>query len=482
MTSNLKSSLAADNSLLVDGQQADAGDVIAAINSLLTLAKNGRASVSPTDTHVKDLIDAIVGVTNKTRVVQLSGGANEQLQIDLNPTGQASGKVPTTDGSNGWDWAKSAVVVKESDGSPSIAASDTLSLGPGHVLTEPVGGTAQVDLTSPLVKVRNASGATANQYEVGYLDFDATYGMVFKKTTAQGLGYVAWCVVEVGGADATDIYVVRRGRTKVKLNANNNIGDKLITSTTAGQAAPSAAMFPAVFAVALSANGAGAGGTCDVMLLTGTEHIWKVQTDTNDLYQANASSSTAFVATINGAPSTTSVVYNAPSQGAANAIVPGQAGALFKARLYNTTRGNFRLITAVNTGTNTITTVASTDNWANGDTLTIESQTITTGVANKMMDLDASQSTIIPAFARAIIVEMIATDTGGNGAVWLHPFETYGVQKVDFTNVASTTINTIKNSAPLPINAGVIGMSVVASGAGTGSGKLRLLGFLVAVP
>lgn len=70
-----------------------------------------------------------------------------------------------------------------------------------------------------------------------------------------------------------------------------------------------------------------------------------------------------FEAKINGAPTSTTVGYNND-----NGEVNLQAGAL----LHNKTRGNFRNIQSFNTGTNTITTETSTDNWAANDKIVLE--------------------------------------------------------------------------------------------------------------
>ncbi len=105
MTSIAKTSVTANVSALVDNQSADAGDVSVPINDLLNHAKNGRVSVTANDTHVKHLQDALAIIAGRLKLTLLNGGANEQLQIDLDATGTPSGQVPTANGSDGWSWA-----------------------------------------------------------------------------------------------------------------------------------------------------------------------------------------------------------------------------------------------------------------------------------------------------------------------------------------------------------------------------------------
>jgi len=67
-----------------------------------------------------------------------------------------------------------------------------------------------------------------------------------------------------------------------------------------------------------------------------------------------------FRATINGTPTSTSIQY-------ASDTGEGSPGLAFGKQLYNTTWENPRTIQSVDKSTNTITTVASTDNWKSGD-------------------------------------------------------------------------------------------------------------------
>lgn len=339
---------------------------------------------------------------------------------------------------------------------------------------------------SDVFPVTVATGYTAVATELGYITRDTTYGTVYKNDP--GANYPAvgelCVVVSLGsagtGAAGSTIWVAQRGVVTLKLNANCAIGDYLITSSTAGQAAVLTAMRYEVFAIAESANAGGAGGTCRARLYTNTQEI--PASSTNNAYQVLGTSTTAFVATINGAPTATSVVYNAPSSGNENAIVPNSATLLLKARLWNTTRGTYRLITAVNTATNTITTVSSADAWASGDTITIESQTTVTGVGFKMAELDFSQQTVVPTLARAIVTQLNIIDTTDPAAfVALHLYESYANSKnrFQYANSANGNNNIVVS---VPIISGVVCTTVNTTGTGTTNYTNRLTGYHLAIP
>jgi len=267
--------------------------------------------------------------------------------------------------------------------------------------------------------VTNTSGSTVSANEIGYIDAAGEY----KRTTTAYLD-AAWCVTLSGGANNTDIHVARRGVVTVALNGNCSAGDYLFSSTTAGQAQPQSYTRPELFAVALTANSSGAGGTCSALLLCNTEPMPIVSSV--DIYRVSSHAATDFVATINGAPSATSVVYNAPSAGNENVINNASSGELGKARLYNSTRGTYRLIESVNTGTNTITTVSSTDAWADTDTIDIESPTVTSPGVFEFIEIDLSQQSVIPELSRSITVDMTALDSGGSSALsGVHSWQTF---------------------------------------------------------
>lgn len=329
-----------------------------------------------------------------------------------------------------------------------------------------------------IIRVTNASGADANVGDVGLVDTDSTYGMSYKRTNVANKEG-DWCVVLAGGADTKDIFVAKRGQVAaLKLNANCAIGDFLTTSTTNGQAAVSTTMRPEVFARALSANGGGAGGTCKALLLTQTRLV--PASDPNRIYYNSGENNTDFASTINGAPTATSVVYGAVTSGNANCIVPAAASMLGQLRLYNSTRGTYRLITAVNTGTSTITTVSSTDSWANGDTITAVSQTVTTGLTQKALEIDLTQQTTIPLLARAVLMSMYTADTGAVGKFsFAHPYETYAVGKQRTSYNQSTAIG-LYGEILIPLLNQKFTYAAEASGTGTSATAFFLQGYLLA--
>jgi hypothetical protein len=130
-----------------------------------------------------------------------------------------------------------------------------------------------------------------------------------------------------------------------------------------------------------------------------------------------------FIATINGAPSGTSVVYNAPSSGTEGVLVPTANTQLAKLRLYNTTRGNSALISDCNVGTNTITLTANAPaNWVNGDTITVASQTVSGGGFN-WVDLEIING---PTGKSGLFCTILLTSGAASDAAYCHPFDTFG--------------------------------------------------------
>lgn len=320
---------------------------------------------------------------------------------------------------------------------------------------------------------KNTSGATANAGDVGYINEDGEY-----KTTTTAQAAISWVVVIIGGANNADIYITRRGRVNVNYTGSAPAaGDFLVTSTSAGLAQAQTTMRPEIFAVCLAS---GSGGVVSVLLLTQTVRV--SYTSSNVLYRCNSHSSSTFVATINGSPTATSVVYNAPSSGNEDVIVPNASTELAKRRLYNSTRGTYRLITAVNTGTNTITTISSSDAWASGDTITLQDNDINDSLTPDIGSFDLSQQTEIPLLARAIEMNALISDTGGAGAfLQLHPLVAYNVSKL---SNAVATQSTGQNYATVPMDLinQKFGARQQATGTGTCLTILKVTGYYEAQP
>ncbi len=173
---------------------------------------------------------------------------------------------------------------------------------------------------------------------------------------------------------------------------------------------------------------------------TGAEGGVSAENNANDIFAVTSPGGTsAFAGTINGAPSGTSVVYT-PVSGTEASMVPSNTTQLAKMRLYNTTRGNSALISNCNTGTNTITLTANAPaNWANGDTITIASQTVSGGGFN-WVDLEL---TGLAGKSALFVNTQINSATVGH-AMRIHPFDaSFSLSKnhVNLVDIASQNSN-----------------------------------------
>ena len=151
-----------------------------------------------------------------------------------------------------------------------------------------------------------------------------------------------------------------------------------------------------------------------------SSEILAAETNANDIFRvANSPGGTStFAGTINGAPSGATVVYNVTS-GNEGAMKPFATTQLAKMRLYNTTRANSALISDCNTGTNTITLTANAPaNWANGDTITIASQT-TIGTFD-WVDLEITSG--VTGKSSIFVSLVVSSATPGDNIIY-HPFE-----------------------------------------------------------
>ncbi|PSN80999.1 hypothetical protein C8B47_03730 [filamentous cyanobacterium CCP4] len=104
MSSQLKTAITINDSAIVDGNTIDAADHTTPFGQAEAQFREGQASVSSADTHVKHLEDAILGTAGKVKVTKQDTGADESLALDLDATGVTSGYVPTANGSGGWGW------------------------------------------------------------------------------------------------------------------------------------------------------------------------------------------------------------------------------------------------------------------------------------------------------------------------------------------------------------------------------------------
>ena len=274
-----------------------------------------------------------------------------------------------------------------------------------------------------LMRVKNTSGSTVAANDVGYIDEAGE----FKLNTTDFFD-ANWAVVVEGAANNADIICTNKGLVTVVCNGNVSVGQFLYLSTTTKQVQPQTYVRPELVAIAKTANTGGAGGTCVALLHCDRKYV--SLSSSNKIYQVQNHSDTRFESVIAGAPNATTVVYGAVGAGAEDVIVPVSPTELAKARLWNTTRGTYRLITAVNQGTNTITTVNSVDAWADTDDIVIESQTTTVAGAYRYIELDLSQDVVaVPELATVLEFEVLKQDSGGAVFTVFHPFETYAEAK-----------------------------------------------------
>ena len=328
-----------------------------------------------------------------------------------------------------------------------------------------------------LIKVRNTSGATVAANDVGYIDEAGEF-----QTTATAYLDVTWAVVVAGAANNSDIVVARRGRVTVELNGNCSAGDFLYTSTTTGQAQPQSYMRPEVFAVAITANSGGAGGTCEALLLTGTA---LASTNlTYDIYTLfGGGSDSDFVATIATLPGGAVLTYNAPSSGDEKNLVPTATTQYAKMRLYNSTRSTYALISNCVTGTNTLTLTANVPaGWQVGDTITIRSQT-NTAVIGASYFIDFELTGGVAAEARSIGLYVVLQDTGAaSELIVFHPWATNAASK-QFSFIAQVTaVWAATANGPLPLIQRRFCLLWTGSGAGTFFFSTRMQSETLAVP
>lgn len=323
------------------------------------------------------------------------------------------------------------------------------------------------------ITVKNTSGATANAGDCGYIDAMGEY-----KTTTTANYTGSWCVVLTGAANGSDITVARSGRATINYTGTAPAaGDFLVTSTSAGLAQRSTIMRPEIFARCLAA---GSGGTVSALLLCNTAPVFYLSS--NVIYRCNSHSASIFVATLNGAPSATSFVYNTPSSGNADVLVPSASTELAKLMIYNSTRGTYRLVTACNTGTKTVTNVSVTDSWASGDTITVANATVGDALTERVVGFDLSQQTEIPLLARSVVLNTLASDTGAAGQVrQFHPYEAYSAAKlINDSNTQGTA--QIYSNTPVPLIDQKFGKRELASGTGTKLTILKIVKYEVAAP
>jgi hypothetical protein len=323
--------------------------------------------------------------------------------------------------------------------------------------------------------VVNSSGATASIGDVGYLDEAGEYQTT---TTAQDL--VTWVVVTSGGLDTATITVARRGNVTVNYTGTAPAQDDfLVTSTSAGDAQRQTTMHPAIFAIATAA---GSGGTVSALLYTQTTYV--PTTDATFLHECLTHTGTGWTAQINsggfGGLTATNVPFDTVV-GNTDAIEP-RVSELGKQRLHNLTRGDYRLIDTVDVANSAITTISSTDSWADNDNLTIESQTVTSPGADKYIDIDLSQQSAAPILTRAIAMKMDKFErTTAGASIIIHPFETFASSKNSV--LTASAINVVERGLfIIPIIDRVFCWRGTANGAASADDQMSIGGLFIATP
>lgn len=325
---------------------------------------------------------------------------------------------------------------------------------------------------NPLAQpVKNSSGATASEGDIGLLNAAGEY---ITTTTADQVG--VWCAVVQGGANGSTIFVVQRGFVTIAYDGTvPSAGDFLTTSTVAGKAVRQTYASPGIFAVR---TGLGGGGFVDVLLLT--ERLFIPSTATANIIRVGTASDTDFVATINAVGAST-VTYNAPSSGDEATISNTSSSEIGNQLLHNTTDGNSAKIDSVNTGTNVITLTGSTPaGWAATETITARSQT-NTDVTGGAYYYDIDLQDALPANAVELHVQAVVTDSGGNSTLYLHPYKAFNSAE-QISIASNAAANIADRYYPIPLYNRRICWRGDASGAGTQTRRLQALGWRIAAP
>jgi len=191
-----------------------------------------------------------------------------------------------------------------------------------------------------------------------------------------------------------------------------------------------------------------------------------VETQSNDIFRCDNCGASSFSSTIATLPGGSTLTYGTVT-GADNILVPVSTSQIGKMRLYNTTRGNYALISNCVTGTKTITLTASVPGtWQVGDTITTVSPTVGAGWLDIELTSPLSGKNVL-------IVEVALYDSGGSGqTVSLHPFESLSAPKIknNYNHVAArwATYERIYE-----VNSDVMSLGWTASGAATLIARIR---------
>ena len=341
----------------------------------------------------------------------------------------------------------------------------------GKVSQNPTGETVSSSGSSTIA-VKNTSGATSNPGDCGYIE-NGEYKIGTAGNPSQRV------IVTTGGANNANIEVQNRENVTADYTGSAPAAQDPLKYDGVGALVVDTGYTPDTIAVATAA---GSGGSVDVLMVTGrpTELI----TSPNNFLFVNGASGSDFLTTISSIPTTTTLVYNAPSSGDENSIVPQSSSELAKIVLHNTTRGDDILIGSVNTSTNTITLATGTvpGSWAISDTITTRSQTNTSVFqgSSRWFDLEIT-STEIPDSAIGITLGMVFNDTASSPLPFaLHPFESSANSKQFLLRTQDTNEEFRAVSPVMPVINKRLQAAWNAGGTGTALIELRVFGVVLA--
>lgn len=163
--------------------------------------------------------------------------------------------------------------------------------------------------------------------------------------------------------------------------------------------------------------------------MTSVSKIINYTSDNFILCQRQVSANSPFSANISGTPSSTTVVYTNDSNEGMFGVHGYLSMSFGHIMLYNETRGNYRKIADIDPDTNTFTTVASTDDWADGDKITTSNPVLgLIGISSPRYFLvDVSEE--VPSDATWIIAMVGMYDGSTLPRFKLHPAEEYNASK-----------------------------------------------------
>ncbi len=201
----------------------------------------------------------------------------------------------------------------------------------------------------------------------------------------------------------------------------------------------------------------------------------KAETQTYDLYRAGAITGASLwagtIATKPGGAPTTITVTNVSGNEAA--LVPFSTNQLAKIRMYNTTRGDYMLISNHSVATHTATFTANVPaGWTVGDVVTIVSQTVSGG-GFAWLDLELVGG---PLDKNYIFLLVTFTGAAAGDGVYTHPFEAFSTSKN--ITAAITQVATVKVSGVILYQLISNVISLAWSGTATTALVIREAGYL----